>query len=397
MIWRLCIRVHELEGGHEHGESTRVGGNGETPSLQVTVGVLLEQGGIAAQDWPDGGLDVLICLSTSLDTKERLPGHVRVTLTADSPEASCALARHACVRDVIAEVASSGHPAILSAFAELSPSKQRGLVVPLSLTAPPCEGVGGSRQAGAPSPCLLPVPHWGPLFDSDSDDSSLDDTGTRNHVWDCGCVMSLSLHALLGVPHGRREDVLELGCGLGLVGVAAALMGHRCVATDLGSALPSAQTTFRANTAAIDQCGGSWRVEVLDWSAPPPWVFDRTWRAVLGADLLFDSAKLITEPEIDSECEDEHACPTFHTELLRLLQRLKFEDMFLADRERRSSIKASFLARLNEFGLEACVADVVPGGGAAASLGLPPLTNATDVVIWRVRHVERCGFLWEMD
>merc|ERR1711879_538123 len=100
--------------------------------------------------------------------------------------------------------------------------------------------------------------------------------------------------------------------------------GHRCVATDLASALSAARHTYAANATVAGSQGGAWRAETVDWKCPPAWVFARTWRVVLGADLLFDSAR-VGNDEVDLNCDcDEAAVPEMHTPLLSLLGRLRF-------------------------------------------------------------------------
>ena len=79
------------------------------------------------------------------------------------------------------------------------------------------------------------------------------------------------------VGSGNAARVLELGCGAGLAGLAAASAGCDVTATDNQ---PRAVALAAANAALNGlpmTCG------LLDWRDPP----DARWDAVLGADLLY--------------------------------------------------------------------------------------------------------------
>jgi len=96
-------------------------------------------------------------------------------------------------------------------------------------------------------------------------------------LWPSG--IALARH-VVGLPLGETR-VLELGCGLGLPSLAAALAGARVLATDWA---PEALALLEANAAA-----NGIRVEtaLLDWrfGAPPRGPFD----LVLAADVLYEA------------------------------------------------------------------------------------------------------------
>ena len=81
--------------------------------------------------------------------------------------------------------------------------------------------------------------------------------------------------------HGART--LELGCGLGLPSLAAALAGGRVLATDWS---PQAIELLRAN--AAPQRASRWSVERADWAEPDALLERAPWDLVLGADLLYE-------------------------------------------------------------------------------------------------------------
>jgi len=85
---------------------------------------------------------------------------------------------------------------------------------------------------------------------------------------------------LLRTGAGAGEDVLELGCGLGLAGVAAALNGARVLFTDFE---PDALAFARANHAL--NVGTFGRGRELDWREPPEGL---TASLVLAADVLYE-------------------------------------------------------------------------------------------------------------
>jgi predicted nicotinamide N-methyase len=79
---------------------------------------------------------------------------------------------------------------------------------------------------------------------------------------------------------GRR--VLELGCGLGLPSLAAALRGADVLATDWAEdAIELLRRNGERNDALL-------RVARVRWSEPQPLLRAAPWDLVLGADLLYE-------------------------------------------------------------------------------------------------------------
>ena len=97
-------------------------------------------------------------------------------------------------------------------------------------------------------------------------------------VWPSG----VELARAVGVRALRRARTLELGCGLGLPSIAAALAGGRVLATDWS---PDAIRFTRENAA---RNGARLEAAVVDWARPEPLVERAPWDLVLGADLLYE-------------------------------------------------------------------------------------------------------------
>jgi len=80
----------------------------------------------------------------------------------------------------------------------------------------------------------------------------------------------------------RGARTLELGCGLGLPSIAAALAGGRVLATDWSpDAVEAAAHNARRNGVEIE-------VAVVPWQRPEAIVERAPWDFVIGADLLYE-------------------------------------------------------------------------------------------------------------
>ena len=78
--------------------------------------------------------------------------------------------------------------------------------------------------------------------------------------------------------------VLELGCGLGLPALAAALRGAEVLATDWAEeAIELLQRNAERNGVFV-------RAARVRWSEPEPLLRAAPWDLVLGADLLYEAA-----------------------------------------------------------------------------------------------------------
>jgi predicted nicotinamide N-methyase len=97
-------------------------------------------------------------------------------------------------------------------------------------------------------------------------------------LWSSGVALAhdVSRRALRGAP------VLELGCGLGLPSIAAALAGGRVLATDWSpEAVRATEANARRNGVEIETA-------VVAWGAPEPIVERAPWPWVLASDVLYE-------------------------------------------------------------------------------------------------------------
>jgi predicted nicotinamide N-methyase len=94
---------------------------------------------------------------------------------------------------------------------------------------------------------------------------------------------SLALARAIAGRALRGARTLELGCGLGLPSIAAALSGGRVLATDW-SAEAVAMTAANAerNDAAVETL-------VCSWTAPEPLLARAPWDLVLASDVLYEA------------------------------------------------------------------------------------------------------------
>ena len=106
------------------------------------------------------------------------------------------------------------------------------------------------------------------------------------YLWPAAIHMAKAV-LLADWPEGSR--VIELGCGLGLVGIAALAKGHRVAMTDYE---PKATVVARYN-ARINGFSeeNEEKVETfeLDWRRPP----QITYPIILGCDLLYEQRNLL--------------------------------------------------------------------------------------------------------
>jgi predicted nicotinamide N-methyase len=94
---------------------------------------------------------------------------------------------------------------------------------------------------------------------------------------------SLALARTVAARALRGARTLELGCGLGLPSIAAALAGGRVLATDWS---PQAVAMARANA---ERNGAEVETLVCSWTEPGPLVERAPWDLVLASDVLYEA------------------------------------------------------------------------------------------------------------
>ena len=139
-------------------------------------------------------------------------------------------------------------------------------------------------------------------------------------LWPSGVVLA---REVAGRPLGGAR-VLELGCGLGLPSLAAALAGAQVLATDWA---PDAVALLHANA---ERNRISLDVTEASWTEPGPLVERAPWDLVLAADVLY---------------ERRHAEPLLDL-LPRLVRRTGAGEVLLAEPGRPPA--AAFLAAARE-------------------------------------------------
>lgn len=102
-------------------------------------------------------------------------------------------------------------------------------------------------------------------------------------LWPSGIELAhaVSARELSGV------SVLELGCGLGLPGIAASLAGGRVLATDRSpDAIAFTEVNARRSGAPLESA-------VCSWAEPDPLIARAPWDLVLAADLLYGQRNVL--------------------------------------------------------------------------------------------------------
>jgi predicted nicotinamide N-methyase len=94
---------------------------------------------------------------------------------------------------------------------------------------------------------------------------------------------SLALARAIAVRALRGARTLELGCGLGLPSIAAALAGGRVLATDWSA------EAIRMTAANAERNDAQVETLVCSWTAPEPLLARAPWDLVLASDVLYEA------------------------------------------------------------------------------------------------------------
>ena len=99
---------------------------------------------------------------------------------------------------------------------------------------------------------------------------------------------SLALAGALAGRALRGARTLELGCGLGLPSIAAAIAGGRVLATDWSEqAVAMTATNAERNDVQLETL-------VCSWTEPQPLLEQAPWDLVIGSDLLYEQRNVET-------------------------------------------------------------------------------------------------------
>lgn len=84
-------------------------------------------------------------------------------------------------------------------------------------------------------------------------------------IWDATLIMLEYFRCEVGLEHFKGKKVLELGAGLGLVGITLATAGAEVTMTDMKHAVPTIERNIELNRGTWEKGGGSARALMLEW------------------------------------------------------------------------------------------------------------------------------------
>ena len=98
-------------------------------------------------------------------------------------------------------------------------------------------------------------------------------------IWEASIILS---DYLAGIPVNPEKRFLEIGCGMGVVGVVASAFGHRVTMTEYN---PDALNFSRAN-ARVNLSANNVRPEIieLDWSKPR---LEGSFDYIIGSEVIY--------------------------------------------------------------------------------------------------------------
>ncbi len=112
-------------------------------------------------------------------------------------------------------------------------------------------------------------------------------------IWEASGLLASHLFNL---PPDPGKTMLEIGCGLGLVGIAAATAGHRVTMTEID---PDALNFARAN-ALMNNCPGI-TITRLDWNAPQ---IDHRFDYIVGSETIYRNQDIAGIKKLFDRCLD---------------------------------------------------------------------------------------------
>src|SRR4051794_25240203 len=219
----------------------------------------------------------------------RPPPPIAVSSAVSHNPSSCATCLRSASRGLLA-TASSMTSTTPCSLADGSPSPPGANVSAIAVSAARCRGVKRNWESGMDEDLVEQVvalsgrdvvivrPRDGETL---IDDQAFEDDEYIPYWADLWPSAELLARTLIGRAL-RGARVLELGCGLGLPSVAAALAGGRVMSTDWA---PEALEAVRRNA---ERNGISLETAVCDWRAPPERLCEASWDLVIAADVVYE-------------------------------------------------------------------------------------------------------------
>lgn len=126
----------------------------------------------------------------------------------------------------------------------------------------------------------------------------------------------------------ERSNILELGSGTGLVGLAAAAAYRaHVILTDLPVIVPNLERNARENTASLHDHGAKVTVAILDWTEPAVFTAEaHSFPLVLAADPIYSS----DHPRLLVQAIDEHLALS---DIARVVVEMPLRDAYAPERQ----------------------------------------------------------------
>ena len=199
-------------------------------------------------------------------------------------------------------------------------------------------------------------------------------SGTDGRLWEPAVILTYHLAAMPAIT----GPAVELGCGLGLVGIVLASRGVEVILTDLPAAEAAARASLRENRAALRAAVD---FAVLDWAAPAligamPWA--SRVRFAVASDPVYDFKTL--ELFVAAVAELFAACP-------------RLEGMLVAHKHRPNVCSDDGAFPTEGWGERSCPIESALSLAGLAVSAVAPLGGLTHpyIVLWNVTRAAKAA------